>query len=87
MQALELAGVFTLVGITAFLLRGRVANFKGAPIGLQLVVGFSVGALIALFMLVMETDVLPDQLEPVAQPVLLAAVVVAVLVLALRERP
>ena len=86
MQTLELAGVFALVGIAAFLMRTQFANLNHAPLPVRLAVGFGVGALIGLFMLVRESDVLPDRLEPLAAVILLAAVVVAVVVLARRER-
>ena len=85
MQTLELAGVFALVGITMFLLRTHFANLDRAPLPLRLAVGFGAGALIGLFMLVRGTDVLPDDLEPLAVMVLLAAVFVAVIVLVRRE--
>ena len=52
MQTLELAGVFALVGITVFLMRAHFANLDDAPLPLRLAVGFGVGALIGLFMLV-----------------------------------
>ena len=59
-QTLELAGVFALVGITVFLMRAHLANLNDAPLPLRLAVGFGVGALIGLFMLVRGTDVIPD---------------------------
>ncbi len=85
MQTLELAGVFALVGITVFLMRAHLANLNDAPLPLRLAVGFGVGGLIGLFMLVRGTDFLPDGLEPVAAMVLMAAVVVAVIVLVRRQ--
>lgn len=85
MQLLLLTGVFALVGIVALLLRGRLANLSEAPLGFRLAVGFGVGSLIALAMIVRRIDVLPDALEPMALAALVAALVVAVVGLALRE--
>ena len=85
-QTLELAAVYTLVGVAIYLLRARLAKLEEAPIGWRLAVGFAVGALIALFMFVKGVDVLSDGLEPVALAGLLTAVVVIILVLVLRAR-
>ncbi len=85
MQALELAGVCALIGMAAYSLRRRLSNLNDEPLGFKLAVGFGVGAIIALFMLVRGTDFMPDELEPLASIILWSAVLVTAILLARRE--
>ena len=85
MQNLEIAAVVVLFGAAAFLLRRRLRTLDDAPLGVRLGVGFSLGGLIALFVLVRGLDILPDDLEVVAQPILFALVIAALVVVAISE--
>ncbi len=85
MQALELAGVCALIGMAAYSLRGRLANLNEEPLGFKLAVGFGIGAIIALFMLVRKIDLLPDDLEPLARLFLTAALLAAAILVARRN--
>ena len=86
MQILELIVVYALIGVTAYLLRGRLAGLNNAPIALRLGVGFVVGAVLVFPLLVKSgVDVVPDTLEPVLLAALIALLVFLVWVSAVRR--
>lgn len=69
----------------AFLVRERMARLHEVwPVGFQLVVGVGLGVLAAGLVLVLRTDLVPDEIEAAARAVLFAALAIAAL-LSLRD--
>jgi hypothetical protein len=83
---LELIAVYSLVGVVAYLLRGRLAALDHAPVGWQLAVGSAVGALLVSLPFVQGLDVLPDSMEPVIFTAVAATLVVLVVASFARRR-
>ena len=86
MYDLIVTWVYAIVGMVAILLRRRLANLDEAPLGLRLAVGFGVGVLFCLPVIVDEVNIVPDAWEPAALAALLAGAVVGVLALAFQKR-